>query len=85
MLANGASYTTNFSTILRTTRYAQLDVDVLAKDIDGEDPLPKYLAKTKISFHDGEKTPHQERGNQPAVKTEGVNADSGLLDRGDVY
>lgn len=50
MLSEGASYTNNFSTITRTSRHAEMDVAIDSVDIDGEDPLPTYLANANISF-----------------------------------
>jgi hypothetical protein len=50
MISNRASYSTLFSTILRTSRYAKIGILIDPADAYGSDPLPKYLAKTKISF-----------------------------------
>ncbi|QDS72737.1 hypothetical protein FKW77_003922 [Venturia effusa] len=51
MLANGMSYTQNFSTVLRTTRNAYMQDAVLhAMDSTGADPLPKHIAKAKVDF-----------------------------------
>ncbi|KAF7193070.1 hypothetical protein HII31_05631 [Pseudocercospora fuligena] len=47
---NSASYTEDFSTMLRFSRGAELDVDIDQKDLGGEDPLPKYLANAHITF-----------------------------------
>ncbi|KXS95755.1 hypothetical protein AC579_7054 [Pseudocercospora musae] len=47
---NSASYTEDFSTILRLARGAELDAEVDQKDWGGEDPLPKYLANAHITF-----------------------------------
>jgi hypothetical protein len=45
---NGASYSNRFSTILRATRGQKLEELVALNDRTGADPLPKYLAKTRI-------------------------------------
>lgn len=50
MVMRGCSYDCNFSTILRTTRHAELDAEVAASDTAGTAPLPKYLAETRIRF-----------------------------------
>jgi hypothetical protein len=51
MLANGRTYSQNFSTILRTTRNAGLQGTTLGVvDTTGADPLPGHLARAKIDF-----------------------------------
>ena len=48
IFATGASYSNDFSTILRVSRRAHLDKDVSDKAADGRDPLPKDLAKATL-------------------------------------
>jgi hypothetical protein len=50
MVSNGVAYTNHFSTILRTTRFANIDPDVLPENGDGEDPMPNRLARAVVSF-----------------------------------
>lgn len=50
ILRNGASFTNSFSTSLRTTRDANFDTLVTEEDSSGSDPLPKHLAKIKVSY-----------------------------------
>jgi hypothetical protein len=51
MLVNGMTYGQHFSTILRTTRNADLQGATLgAADTTGADPLPGHIAKAKIDF-----------------------------------
>jgi hypothetical protein len=50
LLVNGASYTENFSTVMRTSRHAALDTDISVADASGADPLPKNIAKSRIRF-----------------------------------
>ena len=50
MITDGIAYSANFSTILRTSRYAEMTTPVDLADADGRDPLPDYLAKSKVSF-----------------------------------
>jgi hypothetical protein len=50
LLANSVSYSGSFSTVLRTTRYAQMDIQMDAKDLGGTDPTPKYIQKARINF-----------------------------------
>jgi hypothetical protein len=51
LLANGVSYAQNFSTIVRTTRNAQLHGTTLTTaDTSGADPLPQHLANASIDF-----------------------------------
>jgi hypothetical protein len=51
MFASGKSFDCNFSTILRTTRHADLDKEVEASDTTGSAPLPRYLADAHIRFN----------------------------------
>ncbi|EME78326.1 uncharacterized protein MYCFIDRAFT_216609 [Pseudocercospora fijiensis CIRAD86] len=51
---NGAAFSDDFSTILRTARYARLSREVSYSDSDGRDPLPEYLSETTIVFSHGE-------------------------------
>ena len=48
ILQNGASYSSNFSTIVRVGRTAKLSVDVADQDGSGCDPLPTYLEKARL-------------------------------------
>ncbi|KAL1883561.1 hypothetical protein Plec18167_002567 [Paecilomyces lecythidis] len=48
--ANQGSYSSNFSTIMRTTRNASLSSQIRLADCSGKDPLPKYISDTTISF-----------------------------------
>lgn len=47
---NGASFSHDFSTVLRTTRNAELSVEMKDEDNRGRDPLPKYLADAEVVF-----------------------------------
>jgi hypothetical protein len=49
IFSTGASYSSDFSTILRAARGAVLSNEVTPSDADGRDPLPRYLAKTSIA------------------------------------
>lgn len=49
-VANGGSYSTIFSTIMRTTREASLSTPLEFADTSGKDPLPKYIAQATITF-----------------------------------
>lgn len=50
LLRNGASFSNDFSTTLRTTRSAHLSVELKNPDTAGHDPLPKYIADAKVRF-----------------------------------
>lgn len=50
LIKNGASFSANFSTILRVSHEARLTTSICDADADGSDPLPKYLAKAELSF-----------------------------------
>ena len=53
MYENGATYSNDFSTIFRVAKGAEVDVMIKAEDLDGKDPLPKYLADARISLANG--------------------------------
>lgn len=50
IILNDASYSNDFSTILRTARYARLSREVNLIDSGGSDPLPKHLSEATVSF-----------------------------------
>ena len=51
LLANGVSYSSKFSTILRTTRNADLQgARVSGAETTGADPLSRPLAAAKVDF-----------------------------------
>ncbi|ODM22532.1 hypothetical protein SI65_00120 [Aspergillus cristatus] len=58
---NHGSYSTKFSTILRTTRTASISTALNAEDIKGLDPLPDHITDASISFKDG-----QDQGRSPS-------------------
>lgn len=49
IVATGASYSNEFSTILRVSGHAHLDHEVSQEAADGRDPLPEYLAKATFT------------------------------------
>lgn len=65
MFLNRASYSSNFTTVLRAAHGARLSTKMLDEDTHGEDPLPKYLADAKISLdgavlaHGSERSPRE--------------------------
>jgi hypothetical protein len=49
MFVNDASYSSNFSTVFRTAQVATMSAPIeKEEDLDGKDPLPKYLAQATI-------------------------------------
>ncbi|KAK6080184.1 hypothetical protein SCUP515_03609 [Seiridium cupressi] len=48
--SNGVAFENSPSTILRVTRNPQLDVRVKPEDTIGAQPVPDYLARTKVTF-----------------------------------
>ncbi|KAL2689019.1 hypothetical protein Neosp_003070 [[Neocosmospora] mangrovei] len=50
---NGISYSDSFTTILRLAKGADLSVEINEADLDGRDPLPKYLKAATIKFQKG--------------------------------
>lgn len=58
---NHGSYSSKFSTILRTTRAADITTGLNIEDVNGKDPLPDHIADATISFHN-------DQGQNPAKK-----------------
>jgi hypothetical protein len=77
MRSNGNAYSNQFSTILRTARYAQMDTTILTEDAVGDDPLPHYLAQARVSFSDGRSTSKKRRLS--SMDKESPNITSRLL------
>jgi hypothetical protein len=50
IVANGASFTNDFSTIVRVTKSAELSVEIEEEDGAGKNPLPKYLEKARLGI-----------------------------------
>ena len=50
IVANNASFTNDFSTIVRVARAAELSVHLEAEDRGGEDPLPSYLKLAQLDI-----------------------------------
>jgi hypothetical protein len=48
LFINGAAYTNKFSTIMRTTRGADIDVLIAVQEMTGADPINERLAKARI-------------------------------------
>jgi len=82
MLLNGASFSNNFSTILRMAWHAEMSTEVTVEDSDGRDPLPAHLAEACLSLSSaagsGRFIALKEVGTNRATKTD--TASSMLLD-----
>ena len=50
IIANHASFSNRFSTILRLSRGAHLSNEIDHADLCGRDPLPPYAEKTVVRF-----------------------------------
>ncbi|KAH8816636.1 hypothetical protein F5884DRAFT_663758 [Xylogone sp. PMI_703] len=92
MLSNGASYNNNFSTILRTSKHANINTAINPVDATGREPLPKYLAKAAVLFprlHDmqhGGSPPAADEYLEVSSERKAANANSMLLGpRGEGY
>ena len=57
MLSNGASYDSNFSTILRVGRIARLGTEVIGGEDDGRQPLPKHLVHARLLMRERPEVP----------------------------
>ena len=71
LLLNGASYSNNFSTIVRVARPADLSAEVSIKDSDGfgRDPLPRYLKHARLSIQ-GTKNAAGDNADENAASSE---------------
>jgi hypothetical protein len=67
IVATGASYSNEFSTILRVSRHAHLDKEVSDGAADGRDPLPKYLAKATLTVVKQDETDSSLEEQKPAA------------------
>lgn len=52
---NGATYSDNVSTMLRIGK--GMDIGIKAEDLDGKDPLPRYLAKSTVWLAKAQESP----------------------------
>ena len=50
LFLNEASYSDNFSTMLRINRTAEISAEVRERDGSGRDPLPKYLKHARLNI-----------------------------------
>jgi hypothetical protein len=48
IISTGSSYSNRFSTILRMSRYEELDMLIEEQDRRGQDPLPKHIGKARF-------------------------------------
>ena len=89
LLSNGISYSSNFSTILRASRHANITAIISPTDADGRDPLPEHLATANVFFPDnngnGAQVPlvnfeYADSGREP--KTMNVSASQEFLNSG---
>lgn len=75
IMSNGASFSNEFSTILRTSRAASVNVNIEQEDADGKDPLPKYIDEAHVVFTGGiwreALTRAEQETQQPGTKDKG--------------
>lgn len=50
IFSSGISYSSSFSTVLRTTSHALVSTKISRDDAVGQDPLPEHLAEATIAF-----------------------------------
>lgn len=65
VLRSRSSFTTQFSTILRASRGAELSVEIQDRDFGGQDPLPKYMEAMNVDFPD----PVGPRGSEASLNS----------------
>lgn len=71
---NGASYSHNFSTVLRVARGASMSQSIKEQDLDGKDPLPSYLSKAVIWLNGQVAQQDQSRNQFELLNTRGTKA-----------
>lgn len=71
MVRNRASYSNEFSSVLRATRLATLSTDLQELDTDGRDPLPGYLARATITLQN-----HRRKSDHQYVSLESLQPKS---------
>lgn len=76
----GASYSNRFSTVLRTTRGQSLDELVALNDRGGKDPLPNYLAKSRVNLMSGQNAlESDDDAHQLAGQNDGVISEQSVM------
>lgn len=71
MIANDASFSNEFSTILRISRGAQLSHEINRADLSGRDPLPAYAKNATVRFLPEQISGTRERNAYSLVDKEG--------------
>jgi hypothetical protein len=67
IFSSGISYSSSFSTVLRTTSHAFVSTEISRADAIGQDPLPKHLMDATIAFDNND-----QRDGEPNVMEEVV-------------
>ncbi|KAL8685418.1 MAG: hypothetical protein Q9218_007774 [Villophora microphyllina] len=78
IIANRASFSNKFSTILRLSRGAQMSYEINQKDLSGWDPLPDYASKATVRFSQEEMSGTRDGMVYSLVDKEGRNDDRGV-------
>ncbi|KAL8865387.1 MAG: hypothetical protein Q9174_006913 [Haloplaca sp. 1 TL-2023] len=71
MVANDASFSNQFSTILRLSRGAQLSYEINEADRSGRNPLPAYAEKVRVKFSSKPAGENESRGDYNPVDVGG--------------
>ncbi len=71
MIANDASFSNKFSTILRLSRGAQLSYQINQADLSGRDPLPAYANRVTVKFSPERAVETKDSGEYKPVDGEG--------------
>jgi hypothetical protein len=51
IVVNKACYTGDFASIFRAARGSNMSSPIHEEDLDGKEPLPKYLAKARVRLY----------------------------------
>ncbi|KAL8846410.1 MAG: hypothetical protein Q9221_008491 [Calogaya cf. arnoldii] len=71
IIANDASFTDRFSTMLRLSRGAQLSFEINHADLSGRDPLPAYAKQATVRFSPEQTSGTRARNDYTLVEREG--------------
>ncbi|KAF7185298.1 hypothetical protein HII31_13370 [Pseudocercospora fuligena] len=71
MVVQNASYNSDFSTIFRASRSAEINVEFLPEDARAQEPLPKRLARARVRF-DRDVSTEDEEKEEPTVATQSL-------------
>lgn len=83
IIADGVYYSQTFSTIFRFSRGSELGCEILSKDFNGAEPLPKYLALARVRMRKQPDRVHADQDNDIPLTQSGNQSDATSIERED--